>query len=468
MPNAQPSSPAHASDAPLGAELVLVSVDSPRLSRVSDPSGVRLRPISSLPPPPDAPLSRAPMVLRAGLAIALMLAIGAFARAALGAVVERDLSLTVLLGLGLTALFYLVANVVQALRYQPLPAAARHRLPAITLVVPAFEEGARVRCAIESAIESGYPLDRLEIIAIDDRSGDDTWQHLMDLAESYPDVLKLIRQPRTRGKREALRTGFIRASGAFVITVEPSANVAQGALEALIAPMIADASIAAVAGRVLVANEREGLLTRLLSARLALSFDLTRAAQSLSGAVLSTPLALSAYRTEAVLEVLGPWSSQTFLGRPCTFGEDRALTSELLRAGFRASYQSSAVVRTLAPTTLAGAAELLVRTERSNLREDLLLLPMLLLTWRRDRIWAAMEVLFELAQYPLGWLAMTMLVIEAGAHPWITLGGAMVLLGLALVQNLRALPSPRAADLLAALGLWWVAPASLAGDRARS
>lgn len=375
---------------------------------------------------------------------------------------------------GLAVLAYFVATVALALRYRPAPPVPRSALPRLSVIVPAYNEGAMVRVSIESALESGYPLDRLEILAIDDGSQDDTWAHIERAAAAAPDVVVAIRQPKNGGKREALRTGFERATGELFVTVDSDSKIERGALEAIVAPMLRDEEVAAVAGRVLVLNREEGLIPRLLSARFYLTFDLARAAQSRFGAVLCTPGALSAYRASAVARVLERWSSQTFLGAPCTIAEDRALTTWLLRDGHRSVYQRSAVVRTVVPTTLGRAARMLVRWERGNIREDLVLLPLLATRWRpRDRFWPALEVVIELLQYPIGWLAMGLLALHAAASP-VVLGAALgtILLG-ALAQNLYCLRSPTlrefffgtAYSVLAAIGLWWVFPYSLATVR---
>jgi hyaluronan synthase len=478
MPNtARASSPSLSSAPPsvLGRELLLTPLpDDPRVQRRnSDPSGVRARPTSSMPPPPEQPLHRSEVALRALLAASTVIILAALSWSALVALFGAELSLapTVVTAFGLFSIVYFAATVVQAIRYAPTPNGPRAYLPSLTVIVPAYNEGPMVRTAIESAIESGYPLDRLEIVAIDDGSKDDTWQHICAAECAYPDIVVAIRQPKNRGKREALRTGFVRARGAFVVTVDSDSSIAPGALEAIVAPMVADEEVAAVAGRVLVLNRETSLLARLLSARFYLTFDLARAAQSMAGAVLCTPGALSAYRTEAVLDVLSSWSTQTFMGQPCTIGEDRALTTWLLRAGFRSVYQRTAVVQTVMPTTLRQAARMLIRWERGNLREDLVLLPLLFTRWRkRDHVWPALEVLFELGQYPVGWLAMTMLVVEAWAHPTVLASVATSLLIGALAQNLYCLRSGAVREfaygvgysLVATLGLWWVFPYSLA------
>ena len=202
----------------------------------------------------------------------------------------------VVTGFGAALTSFFVASCVAASRYKAVPSHDDARLPMLTIIVPAYNEGANVRIALESAIASDYPADRLEILAIDDGSTDDTWSHIEAAAAAHPGRITPIRQARNGGKREALRTGFARAEGELIVTVDSDSKIEPTALRAIVAPMIDDESIAAVAGRVLVLNRDDNWLTRILSARFFLTFDLARAAQSRAGAVLCTPGALSAYR----------------------------------------------------------------------------------------------------------------------------------------------------------------------------
>lgn len=426
--------------------------------------------------PEDRKLSSRERALRVAVTIPVALGLLSLAYGAASSLASGALSIApaVATTFGIVALGYFVATVLYALRYRATPLVPRSALPRLTVIVPAFNEGAMVRISIESALESGYPKDRLEILAIDDGSTDDTWSHIEAAAKLAPDVVVAIKQPKNGGKREALRTGFERATGELVVTVDSDSKIERGALEAIVAPMLRDDEVAAVAGRVLVLNREEGLIPRLLSARFYLTFDLARAAQSRFGAVLCTPGALSAYRKSAVDEVLERWSSQTFFGAPCTIAEDRALTTWLLRSGHRSVYQRNAVVRTVVPTDVVRAARMLIRWERGNIREDIVLLPLLFTKWRpRDRFWPALEVAVELLQYPFAWLAIGTLAVHALGSP-VVLAVALgtIVLG-ALAQNLYCLRSPTlrefgfgtAYSVLAAVGLWWVFPYSLATVR---
>ena len=431
----------------------------------------------------DAPLTRESKIARIAFALAVLTVFGVSLLTSVVTTLMAASSLVVLIvttfGVAYTAFF--VATCVAASRYKAVPSHDDARLPMITLIVPAYNERANVRVALESAIASDYPADRLEILAIDDGSTDDTWAHIEAVAAAHPGRIIAIRQPTNGGKREALRTGFERAEGELVVTVDSDSKIEPTALRAIVAPMIDDEEIAAVAGRVLVLNRDDNWLTRILSARFVLTFDLARAAQSRAGAVLCTPGALSAYRKSAVDAVLERWSTQTFLGEACTIAEDRALTTWLLRAGHRSVYQRSAVVRTIMPTTLARMGRMLVRWERGNIREDFVMLPLLLRSllglrpkpgdrWReRDRLWPALDIGFELLQYPVAWLSLGLLAARVVDHPMALLGIAgCVALG-AVVQSLWILRSGRLADFVYGVqyaifyyvGLQWVFPYSL-------
>lgn len=357
-----------------------------------------------------------------------------------------------------------------SLLYRPTPAQAAERLPRCTVIVPAYNEGAMVGVAIGSVLVGDYPRDRLEILAIDDGSTDDTWEHIQRIAAEHPKVVRAIRMAKNGGKREALREGFSRATGEVVVTVDSDSRLDPDALRQIVAPLIADPRVAAVAGKVLVLNRYDGLLTRLLAIRFFLAFDLGRAAQSRFGAVLCCPGALTAYRRSAVLAVLERWSTQTFLGEPCTIGEDRALTTWLLRTGHRAVYQSTAIVHTLVPTSYRGVARMYLRWERGNIREGLTLLPVLATRWRReDRVWPTIDVLLELGQFPLACVAVLLMLAHLLAAPVDILRLVATVSVVALLQSLYTLRSERSTDFLYGVGyalfaflcLQWIYPYSL-------
>jgi glycosyltransferase involved in cell wall biosynthesis len=63
-------------------------------------------------------------------------------------------------------------------------------LPLVSVLVPARNEAANLRANLPPLLASGYP--RLEIIVLDDRSGDETAAVVEDLARDHPQRLRLI------------------------------------------------------------------------------------------------------------------------------------------------------------------------------------------------------------------------------------------------------------------------------------
>lgn len=258
-----------------------------------------------------------------------------------------------------------------SLKYRPVPTVSEPRLPRLTVVVPAFNEGVLVGETLRSLAASNYPKDRLEIIVVDDGSDDDTWEHLSTAARELGDLVTPVRCAENRGKRHALYEGFRRASGDIYVTVDSDSLVDPDALAALVSPMVEDPSVAAVTGSVRVLNRFESIVPRMLAIRYVMTFDYKRAAQSQmsGGSLMCCAGALAAYRADSVKPVLQQWLHQTFFGRPARAGEDHAMTNFMLQQGLRTVYQRTARVRTGSPNTYVKLCKMFLRWGRSNVRE---------------------------------------------------------------------------------------------------
>jgi hyaluronan synthase len=135
--------------------------------------------------------------------------------------------------------------------YRPMAPAALEEAPSITVIIPAYNEGAMVLNAIESVVAADYPRDRIEIIAVDDGSKDDTWNYIAAAAQRYPGLVTALRQDRNRGKREAMALAISRARGDVFVTVDSDSVIERDALLAIVAPF-SNPKVGAVAGKVLV------------------------------------------------------------------------------------------------------------------------------------------------------------------------------------------------------------------------
>lgn len=325
------------------------------------------------------------------------------------------------LGAGFT-LAYLAFQVVRSVlwwRYKPYPL-KNGPLPRVSVIIPAYNEGAMVENAIYSAAASNYPADRLEIICIDDGSKDDTWFYIDRAQKRHPHLIKAIRFPKNRGKKEGLYAGFKQARGDFFVTIDSDSVIAPDTIKQVIAPMLQDRQIGAVAGNVKVYNRARCLLARMLAVRYVLAFDFLRASQSMYGAVTCTPGALSAYRRKAIKPILEKWRHQTFMGRPAIIGEDRALTNFVLRQGYYTVYQRRAVVHTVVPETYQGLCRMYLRWDRSNFRESWVQLAFIFSNYRqKHRLLPIIDFFITQIEFPLTNIFLGLLLASFFIYPFV-------------------------------------------------
>ena len=322
-------------------------------------------------------------------------------------------------GYALAFLMFQTIRTVLWWRYRPYPI-AEGPLPRVTVIIPAYNEGAMVEKAIYSVVASDYPADRLEIFCIDDGSKDDTWEYIHRAAQRYPDLIKAVRFPANKGKREALYQGFTQGRGEYFVTVDSDSVIQPDTLKQILAPMTQNPKIGAVAGNVKIYNRHANLLTRMLWVRFVLSFDFLRASQAMYGFVFCTPGALSAYRREAILPVLEEWRQQTFLGRRCTIGEDRAFTNLVLRQGYHTFYQRDAVVYTTVPETYRGLCRMFLRWDRSNFRESYIQLTFMFTRYRQgQRLLPILDFFVRELEFPISLIFIPLLVFAVCLNPLI-------------------------------------------------
>ncbi len=267
-------------------------------------------------------------------------------------------------------LAYFIWQVVCFFRYRPSPPVSDEQLPSCTVVVPAYNEGQQVLVTLRSLAASDFPAEKLQIIAVDDGSRDDTWRWMCEAKRELGARVQIIRLPKNEGKRHALNEGFQSSTGETLVTVDSDSIVEPCTLRNLLAPFVDNPGCGAVAGNVRVLNLHEGFLPRMLDVSFVYSFEFVRSAQSVVGSVLCTPGALSAYRREPTMKVLPEWLSQTFLGKKSDIGEDRAMTNMILRQGFTVLFQGNSLVYTNVPTNYHDLCRMLIRWARSAVREN--------------------------------------------------------------------------------------------------
>ncbi|WP_445735560.1 glycosyltransferase [Mariniflexile sp.] len=266
---------------------------------------------------------------------------------------------------------FFIYTLYRFFKYKCIASVTDDELPTCTVIVPAYNEGKQVWDTLMSLIKSDYPAEKLQLLAIDDGSLDDTWDWMLEAKKRLGNRLEIYKQPKNKGKRHALYRGFNQGTGEIFVTVDSDSIVKPDTLRNLVSPFITNKNCGAVAGNIRVLNKEKALLPKMLDVSFVLSFEFVRSAESSLNSVLCTPGALAAYRSKAVFACLPDWINQTFMGQPSDIGEDRAMTNMILKQGYHVLFQRNAYAYTNVPEKYRGLYKMFIRWGRSNVRENI-------------------------------------------------------------------------------------------------
>lgn len=292
--------------------------------------------------------------------------------------------LVLTLGLLVFKIGYFLLTVFLYFRYKPIESVSDEELLTCTVIVPAYNEGKQVYDTLMSLAASDYPIEKMQLLAIDDGSQDDTWFWMKKAKVELGDRVSIFQQPKNMGKRHALYRGFNLGTGEVFVTVDSDSIVKEDTLRNMISPFVRNEKCGAVAGNVQVLNNKKALIPKMLNVSFVFSFEFIRSAESEFGSVLCTPGALSAYRSKAVFACLQDWIHQTFMGQPSDIGEDRAMTNMILKQGYQVKFQQNAYVLTNVPEKYKGLYKMFIRWGRSNVRENIMMAKFVFSDFRQE------------------------------------------------------------------------------------
>ncbi|SCG47621.1 bifunctional polysaccharide deacetylase/glycosyltransferase family 2 protein [Micromonospora inositola] len=216
----------------------------------------------------------------------------------------------------------------------------RHRRPEVnapvSVIVPAYNEAANIAATVRSLVASAYPA--LEVIVVDDGSSDGTAEIVERMRLRG---VRVIRQANA-GKPAALNTG-IRAARADLLVLVDGDTVFQPDTVHQLVQGFADPTVGAISGNTKVANRRR-LLGRWQHLEYVIGFNLDRRMYDVLECMPTIPGAIGAFRREVLLAVGGVPAD--------TLAEDTDLTMQVLRAGWRVTYEEGAIAWTEAPSSL--------------------------------------------------------------------------------------------------------------------
>lgn len=273
---------------------------------------------------------------------------------------------------------FLLSRYFFGMLYKPVPLDINFT-PSVTVIIPCFNEEEWIQRTILSCINQDYPVDKIEVIIVDDCSTDKSVEKIKEIIERLHNEaerfdtknrLKYIVQPQNAGKREALSRGVREAKNELVVFVDSDSFLDPFAIRNLVQPF-KDPKMGGVSGRTDVANTYTNTLTKMQSVRYYIAFRIMKAAEAYFDAVTCLSGPLSCYKREIVMENMDAWLNQKFLGQKATFGDDRSMTNFVLKE-HRTSYQDTAVCSTIVPNKYKTFIKQQMRWKRSWLRESIM------------------------------------------------------------------------------------------------
>ncbi|HEY0010619.1 MAG TPA: glycosyltransferase [Candidatus Paceibacterota bacterium] len=216
------------------------------------------------------------------------------------------------------------------------------RTPKVAMIVPCFNEEATIKGNVESLLELHYPVDKLDIIVVNDGSTDRSGEILDAAFLNHPRV-KVVHQV-NGGKHAALNAGIAMAEDAELIgCLDADSFVEKEALREIIS-CFDDPRVAAATVAMSVHNPKKPLEV-MQHVEYILGIAL-RHVMSVVNGIYVTPGPFSLYRRDIILKVGGfRYGHQT---------EDMEMALRLQREGYWIENAPRARVYTKVPATVGG------------------------------------------------------------------------------------------------------------------
>ncbi|MCS7007763.1 MAG: glycosyltransferase family 2 protein [Gaiellaceae bacterium] len=106
----------------------------------------------------------------------------------------------------------------------------------LSILMPVYNERATVEAAIEDALSAELPVDRREVLVVDDGSSDGTRELLH--SREWPAEVRLLFHDRNEGKGAALRTALAHATGEFSAVLDADLEYRAADLAVVLEPLL--------------------------------------------------------------------------------------------------------------------------------------------------------------------------------------------------------------------------------------
>lgn len=204
--------------------------------------------------------------------------------------------------------------------------------PRVAILVAAHNEEAVIADCLQALLEVDYPVERLTIMPVNDRSTDSTRAVIDAVALRHPGrITPFHRSEGKPGKSAALKDATEQVEADILIVFDADYVPGRGLIKQLVAPFF-DPEVGAVMGRVVPFNTGSNLLTRLLDMERSGGYQVDQQARMNLHLVPQYGGTVGGVRL-AALRAIGGW-------RDDALAEDTDLTYRLLLSGWKTTYEN--------------------------------------------------------------------------------------------------------------------------------
>ena len=215
------------------------------------------------------------------------------------------------------------------------------KLPFISILVPAYNEEAKIAYTIDSLKQITYP--HVEFIVINDGSNDKTSQVVKKAIGTHP-KFAFIDRKENRGKAASLNQGIEHSKGEFIMTMDADSCIEPGIIEKVL-PYFQEKDVGAVTVSVKVKNPKT-FVEKIIEIEYLIGLSLFLKLFSAINCVFVTPGPFSGYRKSMLTEI-GGFDKDNIV-------EDHEIAYRIHKAGYKIKNCMEAAVETILPETFKG------------------------------------------------------------------------------------------------------------------
>ncbi|WP_159022165.1 glycosyltransferase family 2 protein [Formosa sp. L2A11] len=124
------------------------------------------------------------------------------------------------------------------LKHKPVETIGDDLLPHTTVIVSAQNMGKHVYETLMNLVKSDYPEEKLQILAIDNASNDDTWSWMHEAKNDFGERVTIIQHAENMSQHSVLQHGFDIGTGDVFVTVNNTAQITEDTLRTVVSRFI--------------------------------------------------------------------------------------------------------------------------------------------------------------------------------------------------------------------------------------